>query len=77
MEGSRGGFPLEFKTKLEFTKLLDAANVKNYLFYKCLFFRESASRGGAERGLERESQAGSRPPAQSLAWGLNAQTVKP
>ena len=38
--------------------------------------RESASRVGAEREEERESQAGSGMSAQSLMQGLNSQTLR-
>ena len=49
--------------------------------FKCVFIyfereRDSMSRGGTERGRERDSQAVSTPSAQSLVWGSNSLTVR-
>ena len=51
---------------------------KKILFFNDYFFilRQRESRGGAERGEERESQAGSTLSVQSLMQGSNSQTVR-
>ena len=49
-------------------------------FFKFIYLflreRQSRSRGGAERGGDRESQAGSARSAQSPLWGSNLQTMR-
>ena len=49
---------------------------KVYLFFERERQKEHTNGKGAKREGERESQAGSKLPVQSLKWGLNPPTMR-